>query len=119
MDIKYFEEKLNQEREKLITELESVARRNPDNTEDWEAIQPSMESNEQADPNDKADVIESYETNTAILKQLETQLKDVEDALEKIKEGKYGICEISGDQIEEGRLEANPAARTCIKHMKD
>jgi RNA polymerase-binding transcription factor DksA len=61
--------------------------------------------------------VEEYGNNTAILKQLETQLLDVSDALTRIEEGTYGVCEVCGEQIEEGRLNANPAARTCVAHM--
>ena len=63
-------------------------------------------------------MIEDYETNTAILKQLEIQLNDVKDALLKIEDGTYGQCEVNGHLIEEGRLRANPAARTCMEHMQ-
>ena len=34
-----------------------------------------------------------------------------------IAAGTYGTCEVSGEQIEEDRLEADPAARTCKAHM--
>ena len=32
--------------------------------------------------------------------------------LKKIEAGTFGVCEISGEPIEEDRLDANPAART-------
>ena len=35
-------------------------------------------------------------------------------ALQKIKAGAYGVCEISGEPIEVERLAANPAARTTL-----
>ncbi len=53
-----------------------------------------------------------------ILEQLEKQMSEIDAALERIENGTYGICEISGQPIEKERLEANPSARTCIKHMK-
>jgi RNA polymerase-binding transcription factor DksA len=45
------------------------------------------------------------------------RLTDVKDALAKIDAGTYGICETSGEPIEEARLRANPAARTCMHHI--
>lgn len=45
---------------------------------------------------------------------LEEQRKDVRDALTRIKEGKYGICENCGEEIERARLKANPQARYCL-----
>ena len=53
------------------------------------------------------------------MKKFETQLIDVKSALERIEDGSYGVCEISWEQIEEDRLEANPAARTCKEHMNE
>lgn len=115
-DLKKFNDLLLAEKEKLEGELSSIGRKNPDNPDDWEAV-PSDAQNDSADLNDFADNIEDYETNAAILKQLETQLKDVNDALAKIEAGNYGICEVSGEEIEIGRLEANPAARTNKANM--
>jgi RNA polymerase-binding transcription factor DksA len=52
--------------------------------------------------------------------ELELRLKDINDALNKIEraDGSYGKCETSGEMIEEDRLMANPAARTCKLHME-
>jgi DnaK suppressor protein len=116
MDIQFFKDKLEEEKARLLKELATIGRVNPDNPDDWEAV-PVDPGSRQSDPNDKADMIEDYETNTAILKQLEIQLQDVNDALSRIESDTYGICEVSGHAIEEGRLKANPAARTCMEHM--
>lgn len=114
-DLAYFKQKLTEEKKLLKKELESVGRINPDNPADWEA-KPSNTEFLAADPNEVADNIDDYEQNTAILKQLEIRWNNVNGALEKIDNGKYGICEISGEPIERERLEANPAARTCLSH---
>ena len=53
-----------------------------------------------------------------MLKELEIRYNDIKDALDKIEKNKYGICEVSGEEIEEERLIANPAARTCKAHME-
>lgn len=116
IDLNKFKSLLLAEKEKLESELSSIGRRNPENPDDWEAL-PTDAQTDSADLNDFADNIEDFETNTAILKQLETQLIDVNNALGKIEKGTYGICEVSGQPIEEDRLEANPAARTCKAHM--
>lgn len=116
IDLNKFKDLLLAEKQKLEAELETVGRRNPENPDDWEAL-PTDAQTDSADLNDFADNIEDFENNTAILKQLETQLVDVNDALKRIEDGVYGICEDSGDSIEIERLEANPAARTCKMHM--
>ena len=59
------------------------------------------------------------EERSGIGAELEERLLDVNRALKKIDKGAYGACEISGEQIEEDRLRANPAARTCKKHLNE
>lgn len=111
--IEQYKEKLLAEKDRLESELKTVGRINPDNPEDWEPV-PGDVNQREADPNKRADNIEEYENNTAILKQLETQLLDVNDALKRIEDGTYGVDENTGEPIAEGRLDANPAARGNI-----
>ena len=118
IDTHHFKEKLLEEKAKLIAELETVGKVNPNNPEDWEPMV-GEKGDSTADPNDSADTIEEYEANNALISELEIELKDINDALNKIDKGNYGICEISGHQIEIDRLEANPAARTCKAHLND
>jgi len=113
----YYKKKLEEEQERLISELKTVGRINPDNPNDWEPV-PSEKGERQADFNDMADGIESYEENTAILKQLEIELNEVKHALERIEKGTYGVCEVSNESIEKERLEAYPAAKTCKAHAE-
>lgn len=44
----------------------------------------------------------------------EAGLADVDRALADIEAGRYGICTDCGRPIAAGRLEARPAARTCV-----
>ena len=43
-----------------------------------------------------------------------TILKDIDNSLDKLSKGSYGICEECEEKISEKRLEANPVARYCI-----
>jgi DnaK suppressor protein len=43
-----------------------------------------------------------------------TILKDIDNSLDKLTKGTYGICEECEEKISEKRLEANPVARYCI-----
>lgn len=118
LDTARYKKELETELKKLEGELQSVGRKNPNNPDDWEPVQ--GETNiDPADRNELADTIEQYEENSAILKELETRYNNVKRALTKIDEGVFGVCEISGEQIEVDRLDANPAARTCKAHMND
>jgi RNA polymerase-binding protein DksA len=42
------------------------------------------------------------------------QLREVEEALERIAAGTYGVCEACGREIPEDRLEAVPWTKLCI-----
>ncbi len=116
MDIDFFKEKLEEELVLVKRELNEVGRKNPDNKADWEAELADTGA-DSADENEVADKIEEYEGNTAVLKDLEIRYNEIKDALKKIEEGKYGICEVCDNPIEEERLIANQAARTCKAHM--
>jgi RNA polymerase-binding transcription factor DksA len=116
-DLEYFKKKLEQEKKLLEEELNTVGRVNPSNPGGWSAVATEDET-DNADENVVADKMEELEGNSAIMTQLEKQLKDVTDALGRIDGGTYGVCEVSGEQIERERLEANPAARTSVKHMR-
>ena len=116
--LKQFEASLTIELATLEKELLTVGRRNPNNNNDWEPISHDLNT-VPADENESADGIEEYESNTAILKQLEIRYNEVLKATEKIKNGNFGICEIGNESIEEDRLEANPSARTCKLHMNE
>ncbi|MFB0526828.1 MAG: TraR/DksA family transcriptional regulator [bacterium] len=43
------------------------------------------------------------------------RLEDIESALRKIEQGRFGVCEMCGDMITKKRLKAVPYARFCIK----
>lgn len=109
----HFKELLLKEVTKIEAELSSVGRRN---NGVWEAVE-TDNTGDSAEDGEVADSMEELDNNNAVVLELERQLIDVKSALDKIEAGKYGICEISGEDIELDRLEANPAARTCKKHM--
>ncbi|NPA12769.1 MAG: TraR/DksA family transcriptional regulator [Aquificae bacterium] len=46
-------------------------------------------------------------------------LREIDKALERMKEGTYGLCEVCGNPIEEKRLMALPWTTLCIKHAAE
>ena len=58
--------------------------------------------------------IDDYTTNLATEKILERALRDINNALVRIKKGDYGICKYCKKEIGEKRLLARPVANTCI-----
>ena len=117
LDFKFFKKKLDEEKTTLLSELKTVGTKNPDNSEDWVAKPTQMDSTG-ADQNETADAYEAYGENAAILNGLEIRLGEVNKAIENISKNKYGICEKCKKPIEIDRLKANPAAPTCMEHMK-
>jgi DnaK suppressor protein len=55
------------------------------------------------------------EHTAALLRQAREQLTAVDAALDRLADGRYGVCERCGQPIGEARLAARPAARTCIR----
>lgn len=108
---------LTEELTNLEAQLKTVGRKNPANPADWEAVEGGETEVDSAEEGDVAEAIESYENNSGIVAQLEPRLNEVKSALEKIENGSFGKCEVCGESIEEDRLEANPAAKTCKLHM--
>lgn len=108
--------RLEKERDLLQQELSTLGVENPTVSGDWEPKKPEGEEFG-ADRNDNADIIEAEQENNAALNELEGRLNIVMQALGKFDAGTYGVCEVSGEPIEFERLNANPAAKTCMEHM--
>ncbi len=65
-------------------------------------------------PADAASDVMMAEYQQTMLRTLEEELHEVRLALERIMEGRYGICVDCGRPIERERLEAVPWAARCI-----
>jgi DnaK suppressor protein len=104
---------LESERATLQTDLAQHGTKEADGT--WDANSSGL-NGEEADKSDTADQIEELITNVPIVQDLAGRSHDIDDALAKIEEGKYGICEVGKEEIDYDRLVANPAARTCVAH---
>ncbi len=113
-----YKELIQKEKNRIEVELATVGRKNPDNPADWEPLPDKMDTIA-SDDNEVADSIESYEENTAILKQLEIRYNELVLALKEIENGEFGKCDKCGKLIEKERLEANPAAKTCKEHKEN
>lgn len=45
-------------------------------------------------------------------------LHEIDDALQRIEDGTYGICEGTGEPISKARLKAQPWARYCVEYAR-
>lgn len=115
VDKKKIKEKLEKERDVLLDELRDMGKLNPE-THEWEATPEELDF-PQTDQNDMADRFEDFEAKSSMLKTLEPRLNNILKALKSLNNESFGRCEVCKKDIEMARLEANPAATTCKKHL--
>jgi DnaK suppressor protein len=82
-------------------------------------IDRTIDAIEKGDEIDLATGEISRDLDAKISQRSARQLKEIEDALERIKFGEYGICEECGEPIPEARLRLFPAARFCVRCQED
>lgn len=66
-----------------------------------------------------ADSAQATEQRSEILGRIDTsrsRVRSIDEALARMDEGKYGICEVCGDEIDPGRLEIRPLSVRCVEH---
>ena len=116
LDKKKIKEKLEHERDMLLEQMRGMGKLNNETLE-WEAI-PEEQAFPSSDQNDMADRFEDFEARSSMIKTLENRLINILKALKGLNKESFGKCEVCKKDIENTRLEANPAARTCKKHLE-
>lgn len=113
MDLNFFEKKLKERKKRIEEILKSIAEKDKEIKDNWRAKMPyfgddiSLES--------EADEVEEYQTRILEENFLELKLKEIKEALRKIKKGNYGICEKCKGKIEIERLKILPETKFCSK----
>lgn len=112
---------LLRERDLLVKELETIAAPDPNLKDDWDIKheewgENQITSKEELEAGESVNESDEDMKNKALSDRLELRLKEVNDALERMNNGTYGICETCEKSIPLERLEANPAAKTDIEH---
>lgn len=115
--LKEQKQKLEQEKKNLEQELRSFAKEDPNIKGNWETKFPDF-GVRTADPSEETDQIEEYEATLPVEYALENRLKQIKEALEKIKRNTYGACQNCKKKIKIERLKAYPEAELCIKCTK-
>jgi RNA polymerase-binding transcription factor DksA len=64
-------------------------------------------------------MIVRWELNLALRDRTEQKVGQLEDAMERLREGDYGCCESCGQMIDPERLEALPSAELCISCARE
>ncbi len=101
---------LQKKKEQLEAQLSSFATKDPHLKDDWDTKYPRVP---EGNIEEAADEVEEYSTKLNVEFSLETQLKEVNNALDRIEKGTYGVCEKCGKTIAQERLKASLQARLC------
>jgi DnaK suppressor protein len=64
-------------------------------------------------------MIVRWELNLALRDRIEQKVEQLEDALERVDQGDYGICESCKRPIDPERLEVLPGAEWCINCARE
>jgi len=59
-------------------------------------------------------MIYEWEMNLAERERLQEKIASLEEALEKARAGRYGICEVCGQPIDPERLKILPDTKLCV-----
>ncbi|WP_456433385.1 RNA polymerase-binding protein DksA [Nitratifractor sp.] len=102
-ELKEFEADLLARKAQILKNLEEVHRK-----------QMLMQNQEPKDEGDFAALATEADIDSRIVEQQRRELKEIEIALGKIKNGTYGICEMCEEPIGKERLIVKNFARYCI-----
>ncbi len=106
--------KLEKERKRLIRELKFFARKDKKIKGNWLTKFPFL-GIDRSHKDEAAEEIEQYDNLLPIEHALEERLRDIDEALEKMKRGRYGWCDNCKKEIKIERLKAVPEAKLCLK----
>lgn len=88
---------------------------------DEEVGEPAERVEEAAEPllvEDQIDDGRDGRAGVAALEQIEEELTEVERAMERLDDGRYGVCDTCGSPIEDSRLAERPMERLCDLHRR-
>ena len=101
-------ERLSDMKTKLLSEIDSELKAERESNKD-----------EGMDTYDLASEERDREINFILSDRERVKIKQVDDALERVEDATYGICESCGLEIAEERLEAMPFSRLCRDCQQD
>jgi DnaK suppressor protein len=100
--LEYFRQVLNEEMNNLRQEAEKTV------------SEMTSENGNFPDPNDRATQESDRSFELRIRDRERKLIKKIKEALDRIDDGTFGICEVCGEEISEGRLKARPVTTLCI-----
>lgn len=100
MDISTVEASLRQRLEEMQKRLDKIK---ADRTKSH-----SADFAEQAQERENDEVLDQLGNETRVA------INQIQNALQRIQDGSYGVCSVCGEEIAEGRLEVLPETTRCV-----
>ncbi|SFP49228.1 TraR/DksA family transcriptional regulator [Actinomadura madurae] len=103
-------------KERLIADRDDTVKLIASLSGDWDGLVEASTQTGVDDEHDPEGATIAFERARidASLSRARTHLTDIDDALRRLDQGTYGICEQCGAPIAAERLTARPATRTCL-----
>lgn len=108
--IQEMKEKLLTMQTDLMAKLGIMAPKSPATNADPDATYPEYGDEDE----DNVHEIEEFVVNQNVKIEYEKELRDVEEALERMKKNTYGICKYTGEAIPEERLRVRPTSSSSV-----
>ncbi|MFN2557085.1 MAG: TraR/DksA family transcriptional regulator [Nitriliruptorales bacterium] len=102
-------QQLEEDRQQQLSQLESFG------ADPYGEAVTNLGSTEEAGFADSAQITEQRSEALAQIDQARNRLQQIDEALERMGEGTYGICVECGRQIDPARLEARPLSIRCVE----
>lgn len=108
------EKLLLEEKHRLENDLKNFAHKDPKAAGGYTSDFPNYGDKEDENAAEVAD----YEVRISLEENLEKSLRDINQALDRMKKGVYGICKYCKNPIEEKRLLVRPHSSACMTCKK-
>jgi YteA family regulatory protein len=115
LDLHRYREMLEKEQQRMLRQIRTI-----DSGQDQDMSETLSELSDYDDhPADIATETFEREKDRALRENARETIERVEAALQKMENGTYGLCDICGQPIPAGRLDAVPYATLCVKCQAD
>jgi DnaK suppressor protein len=103
-------------RDRLVALRDEARARLADLTGDYAGIVAASRDTNADDEHDPEGATIAFERAQvgALADQVRRSLVEIDAALDRVEQGRYGVCEGCGRPIPDARLEVRPTARTCV-----
>ncbi|MBD3344650.1 MAG: TraR/DksA family transcriptional regulator [Chitinivibrionales bacterium] len=111
-ELDHFKKKLTQEKQKVLEEVGELSQSNLKNSISDQSGENSRYSYHLGDV---ASLSYDREFSMGLAERQQKYLEQIDEALERIEEGTYGICKVTGELIPLERLEEVPVAKYSVQ----